>query len=346
MPEAGRCTETRRTRRRRRPRGGPRGRRAAAEARGGHRRCRWTRRPRPAPRHRPTPCRRGLRGLRGLRGRRECGDRVPAPVERGPDQLGHAGVQDHLSPLAAYAGVEHAGDQPAGRARPRRDRARSRPSAEGPGRPGPAPRPARRRSRPAPGGRRAPGSPPPKSTVSGVARPGVLLAHAAQQRVRRDSLPAPTPTRRAGASPCARGSRAGAARPATPRTPRARRGRRRSARTCCRPGRPRARARSRAGRRGSGAAAPGRSTSLARPASRRRRWSSARRSSSSVGLHGDPAQWCAGGCLVDGREQVGVGLADTLERRPAGRDPGGPRAGPLTAGDDVGTPPARGEHAR
>ena len=62
------------------------------------------------------------------------------------------------------------------------------------------------------------------------------------------------------------------------------------------------------------------------------------------GLHRDPAQRVARRRGVDDREQVGVGLADPLERRPVGGDAGCAGARPLTAGHDVGAPaPVREE---
>ena len=51
------------------------------------------------------------------------------------------------------------------------------------------------------------------------------------------------------------------------------------------------------------------------------------------------------GCgLVDGREQVGVGLADAFERRPGCGDSRGAGARPLPAGHHVGAPAAGREH--
>ena len=60
-------------------------------------------------------------------------DRVAGAVERGPDELGHPGVDDDLAP-AAIADVEDAGDQPAGtrhECAPWLDREAARPPVRG-----------------------------------------------------------------------------------------------------------------------------------------------------------------------------------------------------------------------
>ena len=57
-----------------------------------------------------------------------------------------------------------------------------------------------------------------------------------------------------------------------------------------------------------------------------------------------PPQRRPGRGLVDGGEQVRVGLPDALEGRPAGGDAGGAGTRPLPEGDDVGAPSARGQH--